>query len=45
MCGLDTWTLGYEYAAAHAHGLFSIDNHAQYLSELRLGDAFTPICA
>jgi acyl-CoA thioester hydrolase len=39
--GLTPAGLGYDYPEAYAHGLFSVDHHAQYLSELRLGDEYT----
>lgn len=39
--GLAPGGLGFDYPPAYRCGLFAVDHHAQYLSELRLGDAYT----
>jgi len=39
--GLDYCGLGYDYVPKHQCGLFSVDHHARYLSELRLGAEYT----
>ncbi|MFT3797478.1 thioesterase family protein [Microbacterium sp.] len=39
--GLEPAGLGFGYPALHRCGLFSVDHHAQYLSELRLGAPYS----
>ncbi|WP_051423383.1 thioesterase family protein [Arthrobacter sp. MA-N2] len=39
--GLEYCGLGYDYAPKYHCGLFSVDHHARYLSELRLGAPYT----
>jgi acyl-CoA thioester hydrolase len=39
--GLEYCGLGYDYAPKYQCGLFSVDHHARYLSELRFGAKYT----
>jgi acyl-CoA thioester hydrolase len=39
--GLEYCGLGYDYAPNYQCGLFSVDHHARYLFELRLGATYT----